>query len=185
MHSVVIEPTRSRPQLVVRPLGRGDTEAVLAVFRRLGERSRALRFGGAKPELSCTELAQLAETGPDRHALVAYAEGDPSPIAIARLARSPDDPQSAELAFAVADDYQHVGVGSVLAELLAADARAAGIRYVSAYVSTENRAAVALVRRVAEIVESRYTGGVVELRAALRPTARGAGRRRLRLRPTG
>ncbi len=171
--------------MTIRPLARGDVDTVLRVFDRLGPRSRELRFGAAKPRLSCAELASLADVGPDRHALVAYAHGDPEPIAIARLVRDADEPATAELAAAVADDYQHLGVGSVLADLLAADARAAGIRFVSASVSAENRAALALVKRVTESIESRYAGGVIELRGALLPTARANGRRRLRLRPTG
>jgi len=185
MNSRTIAPAGTRPRLTIRPLRRGDVETLCAVFERLSLRSRALRFGGAKPCLSAAELAALVDIGPDRHALVAYAEGDPSPVGIARLFRDPNDPQSAELAAAVADEYQSRGVGSALADLLAEDARAAGIRYVNASVGAENRAALALVRRVADVVESRYSGGVLELRAALLPRARASGRRRLRLRPTG
>ncbi len=171
MYTRAIPAKRERPALTIRPLGRGDVETVLRVFSRLSPRSRALRFGAAKPTLTCPELARLAAIGPDRHALVAYADGDPEPIAIARLVRNGVDPETAELAAAVADDYQHLGVGSVLADLLAADARAAGIRYVSASIAAENDAAVALMKRVAGVVESRYVGGIVELRAALSPTA--------------
>jgi ribosomal protein S18 acetylase RimI-like enzyme len=185
MNTRFVEAQGKRPPLTIRPLAHGDIDTVCTVFDRLSPRSRALRFGGPKRTLSELDLARLANVGPDRHALVAYVDGDPKPAAIARLVRDPDDHESAELAAAVADEYQSLGVGSALAELLAADARAAGIRYVSASIGGENRAAVALVRHVAEIVESRYAGGVVELRAALLPTARGDGRRRLNLRPTG
>lgn len=185
MHTRLLEAKGNRPQLTIRPLARGDVETLCAVFDRLSARSRALRFGAAKPCLSANELAVLVDIGPDRHALVAYADGDPRPIAIARLVRDSVDRESAELAAAVADEYQSRGVGSALADLLAADARASGIRYVNASVAAENRAALALVRRVADVVDSRYAGGVVELRAALLPTARVSGRRRLRLRPTG
>ncbi len=171
MYAQAIPAKRERPALTIRPLGHGDLETVLRVFARLSPRSRALRFGAAKPSLTCPELAKLAAIGPDRHALVAYADGDPEPIGIARLVRDRVDPETAELAAAVADDYQHLGVGSVLADLLAADARAAGIRYVSASIGAENGAAVALVKRVARVVESRYVGGILELRGALSPTA--------------
>jgi ribosomal protein S18 acetylase RimI-like enzyme len=185
MHTRLIEARGGRPQLIIRPLRRGDVDTLCAVFDRLSARSRALRFGAAKPCLTADELAALVDIGRDRHALVAYAEGDPLPVGIARLARDANDRESAELAAAVADEYQSLGVGSTLAELLAADAWAAGIRYVNASVAAENGAALALVRRVADIVESRYVGGVLELRARLRPTARATGRRRLHLRPTG
>jgi len=185
MHTRLIEAEGARPRLIVRPLRRGDVDTVCAVFRRLSAHSRALRFGGAKPHLSEPELARLTDVGPDHHVLVAFVEGDPRPAAIVRLVRDPNNHESAELAFAVADEYQSLGIGSVLAALLAADARAAGIRYVSASVAAENTAALALVKRVADVVDSRYSGGVLELTAALLPTARASGRRRLHLRPTG
>jgi ribosomal protein S18 acetylase RimI-like enzyme len=185
MHTRLIEAEGARPRLIIRPLTRGDVDTVCAVFHRLSAHSRALRFGGAKPHLSELELARLADIGPDCHALVAHVEGDPRPVALARLVRDANDRESAELAGAVADEYQSLGVGSVLADLLAADARAAGIRYLSASVAAENTAALALVKRVADVIDSRYAGGVLELRAALLPTARATGRRRLHLRPTG
>jgi len=52
------------------------------------------------------------------------------------------------MAFEVADLYQRHGIGKLLVELLLADARAAGIRRVDAWVHTSNRPALALLRRV-------------------------------------
>src|SRR5947209_1024692 len=46
--------------VTIRPLRNGDTATISAVFARLGDESRRRRFGGAKPELSETELEQLA-----------------------------------------------------------------------------------------------------------------------------
>src|SRR5438477_9444258 len=124
MHTRVVEP-RHGPALLVRPLSSGDVDTVAAVFERLGERSRRARFHGPKPCLSGAELEQLATVDGTRHALVGYVEGDPAPAAIASLVRN--DRDSAEIAFAVADEYQHRGIGSALARELLADARAAGI----------------------------------------------------------
>src|SRR5262245_12183674 len=42
-------------EIVVRPLSDGDVETVTAVFDRLGERSRRMRFNGPKPSLSPAE----------------------------------------------------------------------------------------------------------------------------------
>src|SRR4051812_10812387 len=123
MHTRVLQP-RHGPAVLVRPLRRGDVRTVMAVFERLGEASRRARFNGPKPCLRMSELRQLATIDSNHHALVAYVEGDPSPVAIARLVR---DGKSAEIAFAVADEYQHRGIGSALAGELVADARAAGV----------------------------------------------------------
>ena len=108
----------------------------MAVFDRLGERSRRARFNGPKPRLSEAELAHLATVDATRHALVGYVKGDDRPVAIARLVR---DGSSAEIAFEVADDVQRLGIGSALTAELLADARAAGITEVTALVSRENR----------------------------------------------
>src|SRR4051794_36246503 len=96
------------PTLLVRPLRNGDADTVMGVFERLGEQSRRTRFNGPKPYLSASELLQLAAIDQTRHVLVAYVEGDPRPAAIARLVR---EGRSAEIAFAVADEYQERGIG--------------------------------------------------------------------------
>jgi ribosomal protein S18 acetylase RimI-like enzyme len=152
----------------VRPLRHGDVRTVLAVFERLGEQSRRARFNGAKPCLRRSDLRQLALVDQTHHSLVAYVEGDPRPVAIARLVRNG---RSAEIAFEVADDYQQRGIGSTLAAELIADARAAGIREITALVSSDNPAAVALLRRVLHVCEIRLDGSDLWIRAALPASA--------------
>ena len=49
-------PLRRGSGLVIRPLRNGDVETVTAVFERLGETSRRMRFNGPKPRLSDLEL---------------------------------------------------------------------------------------------------------------------------------
>ena len=150
--------------VLVRPLANGDRETVLAVFERLGERSRRMRFNGPKPQLSPGELERLAAVDETRHVLVAHLEGDDRPVAIARLVR---DGSSAEIAFAVADEHHQLGIGSALTAELLADARAAGITEVTALVATENEAAVGLLRRVLGRLEVTFEGPELSIRAAL------------------
>jgi N-acetylglutamate synthase-like GNAT family acetyltransferase len=129
--------------ITIRALRNGETSVVQAVFDRLGPRSRLLRFGGAKNVLLPSDLEQLARIDANRHALVAVADGEP--IGIARLVRDGD---TAEVAFAVADEWQGRGVGTVLVDRLAADARAAGIRQLVATVSGSNPSSLALLQRI-------------------------------------
>ena len=157
--------SRHGPTLVVRPLRDGDTATVQAVFERLGEASRRARFNGPKPCLSEAELRHLARVDGGHHALVAWVEGDPAPAAIARLARTSRG--SAEIAFAVADEYQARGVGAALAAQLVADARLAGITEITALTSPDNPAALAVVRRVARIVDVCFEGPELSVRAAI------------------
>src|SRR4051794_6074622 len=164
MHSRVITP-RHGPTLVVRPLRNGDTATVLAVFARLGEASRRTRFNGPKPCLRDEELRQLATMDASHHALVAWVEGDPQPAAIARLARTSRG--SAEIAFAVADEYQHRGVGAAVAAELVADARLAGITEITALTTPDNPAALALVKRIARVVDVCFEGPELSIRAAI------------------
>jgi predicted MFS family arabinose efflux permease/ribosomal protein S18 acetylase RimI-like enzyme len=150
--------------LLVRPLRNGDVETVAAVFDRLGERSRRTRFNGPKPRLSTAELDHLAAVDATRHAVVGYLEGDGRPVAIARLVR---DGSSAEIAFEVVDEVQRLGIGSALTAELLADARAAGITEVTALVSSDNSAAMTLLRRLLSGLEVRYEGPELSVRAAL------------------
>ena len=164
MHTRVLRPKHG-PTLLVRPLRHGDVRTVLAVFEQLGDESRRARFNGAKPCLSRTDLRALATVDDRRHALVAYLEGSPIPVAIARLVRESRD--SAEIAFAVADAYQHRGIGSALTAELLGDARAAGIRQVTALTSSDNCAALALLRRTAKVLDIRFEGTDLSVRAAI------------------
>ena len=127
----------------VRPLRGGETEVVQAVFDRLGPRSRLLRFGGAKNVLLPSDLELLSRVDATHHVLVAYIDGEP--VGIARLVR---DGNVAEVAYAVADKWQGHGVGTVLVDRLAADARAAGIERFVAEIRPDNAPSLALARRL-------------------------------------
>jgi ribosomal protein S18 acetylase RimI-like enzyme len=163
MHTRVLKPKHG-PTVYVRPLRHGDVHTVMTVFERLGDQSRRARFNGPKLRLSASDLQQLAAVDGTRHVLVAYVEDDPEPIAIARLVR---DGRSAEIAFAVADQYQQRGIGSALAEELMADARAAGITEIIALVSSDNPAALAVLRRIADTLDIRRNGAELSIRAAI------------------
>ena len=129
--------------ITVRPLRNGETTVVQAVFDRLGPRSRQLRFGGAKNVLFPQEREELARVDGNHHVLVAYLEGEP--VGIARLVRDGD---TAEVAFAVVDDWQGNGIGTVLVDRLGADARAAGIKCFHADVRPDNKPSLALAARL-------------------------------------
>lgn len=129
--------------VTVRTLRNGDTETIQRVFDRMGPRSRLLRFNGAKNVLSASDLAQLSRVDGLHHVLVGVVDGEP--VGIARLVR---DGGSAEVAFAVVDEYQGRGVGTVLADRLREDARAAGITSFHAEIRADNAPSQALLQRV-------------------------------------
>ena len=163
MHARVLK-AKHGLELLVRPLRNGDTTTVQAVFERLGEGSRRARFNGSKPRLGEQELRVLAAVDATHHALVAHVDGDPDPVAIARLVRSGS---TAEIAFEVADAYQGRGIGSALVQELVGDACASGIVEVTALVRSDNRAALRLLSRVLGRLEARFEGPETLVRAPL------------------
>jgi GNAT superfamily N-acetyltransferase len=158
MHSTVVK-TRAGA-VTLRPLRNGDVATVQSVFDRLGDQSRRLRFGYVKPALACDELEELATMDGRRHVLIAVVQGQA--VGIARLVRD-DDPQVAEIASAVADDWQGLGIGTALLRALVADAAAAGITHVRAAIQLDNRASLSVLRKAATIVSRRVVGDELEL----------------------
>ena len=150
--------------VIIRPLQNGDTRTVAAVFERLSDESRRRRFGGPKPRLSELELAALSRVDGEHHVLVAYVDGDREPAGLARLARQG---RAAEVAFEVVDVHQGRKVGSALARVLAADARAAGIVELHATVTGDNRRAMSLLSRPARKLRATWLGGECALVAAI------------------
>ena len=144
--------------ITVRPLRNGETAVVQTVFDRLGPQSRRLRFGGAKNVLTPAELRQLARVDGNHHVLVAWYGG--KPVGIARLVRDGD---IADVAFAVVDSLQGNGVGSVLTQRLAEDARAAGIRMLRATMSADNAPSLRLMKSMTHGLEVRYGAGQMEV----------------------
>jgi GNAT superfamily N-acetyltransferase len=117
-----------------------------------------LRFGGAKTVLTALELRELSLVDERHHVLVAWADGEP--VGIARLVR---DGAEAEVAVAVGDDWQRRGVGTVLADRLSADARAAGIARLRATMHADNRASLALMWRMTRGLKTRCVAGQLEV----------------------
>jgi acetyltransferase len=152
--------------LTIRPLRNGDTATVEALFARLGERSRAQRFCGAKPRLTEGDLETLARIDDNRHALVGYVDHDDEPAAIARLVR---DGNRAEIAIEVADVYQGRGLGSILGRELAGDASAAGITELVGTVCGDNPPMVSILRRIGQSLDVTWSGGERQFVVALQP----------------
>ena len=146
--------------ITIRPLRNGDAATVVALFDRLGDRARASRFCGAKPRLTDAELDLLSRVDGNRHVLVAYVGGDARPAGIARLVR---DGRSAEIALSVADELRGRGLGTVLLEALAADARAAGITSFVATVCGDNPSMLAILRRLSASLDIRWQRGEREI----------------------
>jgi GNAT superfamily N-acetyltransferase len=123
----------------IRALRPRDEADMLAAVDRIGAQSLYRRFMGAKRGFSDKERAFFLNVDFANHvALVAVVnDGDHAAI-VAGGRYIVEKPGTAEVAFAVVDDYQGQGIGAVLLRHLAVLARRAGLREFTAEVLPDN-----------------------------------------------
>ena len=147
--------------ILIRPIRADDKRMLEDGLRHLSDESVQRRFLTLKRSFSRTELRYLTEVnGRDHVALVAEYPGDPARrlIAVARFVRLHEDPAAAEVAIVVADDWHRRGVGSLLTEQLADEARRAGIRRFTATMASDNVAAHRLMAKLTGHLERHHAG---------------------------
>ena len=148
MRSIRLRDGRS---VLVRPIRDDDEERLTDAFDRLSPDSKYKRFLHLKPTLSPHEVSYLVHVDAADHvALVATEAAEPDVIvAVVRFVRLEHDPTAAEFSIAVCDEYQRTGLGTELMYVLAAEARAVGVRRFVGTILAENAAAHRLVQTVA------------------------------------
>jgi RimJ/RimL family protein N-acetyltransferase len=153
--------------ILIRPIRADDKRMLEDGLRQLSDESVHRRFLSPKRSFSRTELRYLTEVdGRDHVALVAEYPGHPVRrlIAVGRFVRLHDDPEAADVAIVVADDWQRRGVGTTLSDQLVADARRLGIRRFTATMASDNVPAHRLMAKLTKQLEHRHAGsGVDEL----------------------
>jgi GNAT superfamily N-acetyltransferase len=152
---------RANPDLDVRPIEPTDAAALVRFHAQLSTRSVQLRYFYPHRELQPAELTNLTcVDGFNRVADVVEHDGEI--IAVGRYDRL-EDPCSAEVAFVVADEFQHHGLGSMLLERLVETARRAGIGEFKASVLAENSAMLAVFHGAGFPITQSRTLDVLEL----------------------
>ena len=149
--------------LYIREIRGDDKQRLADGLANLSEESVRKRFLGPKPTLSTAELRYLTEVdGHDHYAIVAMpADEDEQISAVARFVRLKDDPHAAEIAIVVCDSLQGRGLGSLLARRLSDAARERGIERLTASISSENRVALKVMRRIDERLSGDPVGSSV------------------------
>lgn len=161
---------RDGTPVFVRHIRPADKELLQAGLRTLSDDTVHKRFLGAKPKFTAAELRDLTEVdGHDHVALVAELDTEPGAIvAVGRWVRLPETPDTAEFAIVVGDPLQGQGLGSILADDLAAIAKAHGITRFTATSLSENAAVAAIMTRLSDHLERHHSGpGVSELSVEL------------------
>ena len=162
----VEEILRDGGSIHIRAIRPDDRERLADHFHRLSERSVHLRFQGAKRGLSEAELDFFTRLDFVRHVgLVAtLREGAAERIiGVGRYLVSDEVGSSAEIAFAVADDHQGRGIGTLLLDHLLGIAREHGIIEFNAQVLGENNQMLDVFRHTGLRVTGTSDAGVMHV----------------------
>ncbi len=161
---------RDGASITVRPIAPEDKPLLVEVFGRLTEESRYWRFFMNLRALSAAMLVDFTEVDhSDHEAVIAIEPSSGQALGVARYGRLSEDPEAAEVAVAVVDDWHRRGVARALLAELSARARHEGFRRFVAVVRADNRAAVALFGR-ASGGKPRLAGPVLEFVIELGPS---------------
>jgi RimJ/RimL family protein N-acetyltransferase len=134
---------RDGSPVLLRQIRPADAPRLAQGVSRLSPASRYLRFQRTLAELSESELRYLTEVDHlDHEAIVAIDGAHPERpgVGVARYIREPYQPEVAEAAITVADEYHGQGAGTLLLGALAARAAANGIEVFRSYVVDGNHA---------------------------------------------
>jgi GNAT superfamily N-acetyltransferase len=166
---------RDGRRIHVRAIRPDDRDRLLEHFKSLSCESVYKRFLSAKSRLSEAEVRSLTELDFDRHvglvATVDREEGE-TILGVARyILLGESNPPRAELAVAVRDDDQGLGVGSALLARLLQIAVTRGLRCFEADLLDDNEPILRMIRHSGLALESSRQQGVRHVSLTV-PTSR-------------
>lgn len=133
---------RDGTRVLMRQIRPSDRDRLAEGLQRLSPASRYLRFHAAIDHLSESQLDELTQVDHHDHDAIVAVDRDRTDlpgIGVARFIREPYEPEVAEAAITVADEYHGLGAGTMLLGALAARAREEGITTFRSYVLDGNR----------------------------------------------
>ena len=134
-------------EIELREVLPSDKEAIASGFEKLSPESRYRRFFAARDRLSAADLRYLTEVDHVDHEAVIAFDDDGETVGVARYVRG-DDPDTAEVAVVVADDWQGKGAGTALLERLTTRAAENDVERFVALVLQDNAEALDLFRSI-------------------------------------
>lgn len=163
-------------QVLIRPVHGDDAPLLEEGFSRLSTESRRLRFLTDKPRLSPAEVRYFTHVDHhDHEAIGARDATDGRGVGIARYIRDRQNPEVAEVAVAVVDEWQRRGLATELLKRLFVRAHDEGIRRFTALVAEDNGAIPALLHDLgAEFRVVDHGAGVVSYEITPAPGGLGA-----------
>jgi RimJ/RimL family protein N-acetyltransferase len=164
----VVEPLRDGRRVEIRALKPADRDGLFAAFANMSEEARYRRFFAPKRAFTDKEIEYYLNVDFVGHvALVAVLEEDGRPVIAGGGRYIVSEPGRAEVAFAVDDPHQGLGIATHLMRHLVAIARAAGLRELTAEVLSDNAAMLKVFERCGLAATTRREGGVVHVAMAL------------------
>lgn len=155
----------------LRPIVPDDAERIVRFHEGLSERTRYMRYFGPTPTLPPREVARMTTVDyQQRVALVAVLASEIIAIGLYEGLAADGKPESAEVAFVVADDHQGRGLGPILLEHLAGAAAENGFTRFEAEVLSENPNMVAVFRDAGYQITRSFDGSVVHVEFLIDPT---------------
>jgi ribosomal protein S18 acetylase RimI-like enzyme len=144
----VVETLRDERSITIRALKPEDRSAMLSAVGRVSAQSLYLRFFGPKRGFTEKETDYFVNVDFVAHvALVAVVDEGGKDVIIGAGRYIVAEPGEAEVAFAIIDDYQGLGIGSALLRHLVLIARKSGLQKLIAEVLPENVPMLALFRK--------------------------------------
>ena len=175
IHDYAVEAVlRDGGSIHIRAIRPDDRGRLADHFHRLSERSVHLRFQGAKRVLSEAELDFFTRLDFVRHVGLVATLRDGAAERIIGVGRYlvDDEPGCAEIAFAVADEHQGRGIGTLLLDHLLGIARERGITEFHAQVLGENNQMLEVFRHTGLRVTGTTDAGVMHLSFPVAETER-------------
>jgi len=156
---------KDKRQVLLRPAGASDGDAIRELFHRMPERDVYTRFFRKIRGLSIADVQRLCNVNWETEVALVAVTGtreDPQIIAHALYVLDPST-NLAETAFIVHPDWQGAGLGALLQQQLAAHAKAAGVLGFVAEILPTNQHMIRLARQGSAKVQSEQMDGTVRV----------------------
>ncbi|NWF80772.1 MAG: GNAT family N-acetyltransferase [Chloroflexi bacterium] len=170
MNATVRLRARDGREVRVRHMRRDDAELLERLFYRLSPETRYRRFfvplTNVDETLVQREAARLASIDPEREtALIALIDEDgrEEAVAVARYARLAEHEDTCEASIVIRDDFQGVGIGRQLFDLLVQVALANGVKHMSLLTHADNSGMIALVQGLGMPYKGHFAAGLYEI----------------------
>src|SRR3954452_23051671 len=130
---------RDDSTVTIRPIEAGDFERLREVWDGMSELSRRRRFlAPSSGDITDADIQYLVDVDQRRHETLLALGDNARALGVARSVRTPGDPEAAEVAVVVVDDWYRRGLGTALLDRLTERARENGIKRYNAIVSEDN-----------------------------------------------